>query len=53
MMLSNGYTYRQIAAFLWITEETVKQHAKTIRKKLGAANSVEAVAVAIRTGQIA
>ncbi len=44
-LIGTGATNGQIAARLFITEETVKSHVQRILRKLGAANRVEAAAI--------
>jgi DNA-binding NarL/FixJ family response regulator len=50
--ISGGNRNSDIAALLFISEETVKGHIKHIMEKLGAADRTEAVAIAIRRGII-
>jgi DNA-binding NarL/FixJ family response regulator len=45
-------TYKQIAAELCVSEETVRSHAKSILEKLGQPNRAQAVLAAIRGGLI-
>jgi len=47
-----GNRNRDIAALLFISEETVKGHVKHIMEKLGASDRTEAVAIGIRRGFI-
>ena len=49
---ANGNRNRDIAARLFITEETVKVHMKHLMEKLGAKDRTEAVAIAVRRGMI-
>lgn len=49
---SRGETYEEIAAGLGIKAITVNMHIQTARRKLGARNTTEAVAIAIRRGLI-
>ena len=44
----NGLSSDEIATRLKISAYAVNQHLDTIRKKLGAANRTEAVAIALR-----
>ena len=48
-----GRRNRDIAARLFIAEETVKVHVKNIRDKLGASDRTQAVTIAARRGIIA
>ena len=50
--VAGGNRNRDIAAALFISEETVKVHIKHIMEKLGANDRTEAVAIAIRRGII-
>jgi DNA-binding NarL/FixJ family response regulator len=50
--LPGGNRNRDIAAKLFIKEETVKTHVKHIKAKLGATDRVQAVAIAVRRGII-
>jgi DNA-binding NarL/FixJ family response regulator len=50
--LADGGGNRDIAKFLFISEETVKVHVKHIMDKLGAADRTEAVTIAVRRGII-
>jgi DNA-binding NarL/FixJ family response regulator len=45
-------TYRQIAAQLSVSEETIRSHAKSILEKLGQPNRAQAVLSAMRLGLI-
>ena len=47
-----GHRNRDIAARLFIAEETVKVHVKHIRDKLGASDRTQAVTIAARRGII-
>jgi DNA-binding NarL/FixJ family response regulator len=48
--VAGGNRNRDIAAQLFITEETVKMHLKNIMGKLGASDRTQAVAIAVRRG---
>jgi DNA-binding NarL/FixJ family response regulator len=50
--IASGNRNREIAAQLFISEETVKVHIKHIMEKLRASDRTEAVAIAIRRGII-
>src|ERR1700723_2451962 len=50
--IAGGNRNSDIAALLFITEETVKGHIKHIMEKLGANDRTEAVAIGIRRGII-
>jgi DNA-binding NarL/FixJ family response regulator len=45
-------TYKQIAAQLSVSEETIRSHAKSILEKLGQPNRAQAVLAAIRAGLV-
>ena len=49
-LLATGRTYRQIAAELLLSEETVRSHVKHILHKLDAPDRAHAVACAVRAG---
>jgi DNA-binding NarL/FixJ family response regulator len=51
-MMATPNTYRQIAARLCVSEETVRSHAKNILEKLRQPNRAQAVLSAIRLGLI-
>jgi DNA-binding NarL/FixJ family response regulator len=51
-LVAGGNTNRDIGEQLSITEETVKAHLKHIRKKVGAKDRTEAIAIAVRRGII-
>ena len=50
--VAGGNRNSDIAALLFISEETVKGHIKHIMEKLGASDRTEAVAIGIRRGII-
>lgn len=50
--VADGNRNREIAARLFISEETVKVHVKHIMEKLGAADRTQAVAIGVRRGII-
>jgi DNA-binding NarL/FixJ family response regulator len=50
--IAGGNRNSDIAALLFISEETVKGHIKHIMEKLGASDRTEAVAIGIRRGII-
>lgn len=50
--IAGGNRNSEIAALLFISEETVKGHVKHIMEKLGASDRTEAVAIGIRRGFI-
>ena len=50
--VSGGNRNSDIAALLFISEETVKGHIKHIMEKLGASDRTEAVAIGVRRGII-
>ena len=49
---ADGLIYMQIANKCGICRNTVKNHCSRIREKLGADNTVHAVAIALRRGII-
>jgi len=51
-LVARGNRNRDIAAHLFIAEDTVKVHVKHIREKLGAKDRTEAIAIAVRRGII-
>jgi DNA-binding CsgD family transcriptional regulator len=50
--IAGGNRNGDMAALLFISEETVKGHVKHIMEKLGASDRTEAVAIGIRRGII-
>ncbi|MCR6492228.1 response regulator transcription factor [Cellulomonas sp. P24] len=50
--MSNGRSNSQIGAELFLSEDTVKTHARRLFRKLGAADRAQAVAIGIRRGLI-
>jgi DNA-binding NarL/FixJ family response regulator len=50
--LSDGKTTREVAAELFVSEETIKSHLKQIFRKLDVRDRVEAVAEAFRRGMV-
>lgn len=50
--MSTPNTYRQIAAHLNVSEETVRSHAKNILEKMKQPNRAQAVLAAVKTGLI-
>jgi DNA-binding CsgD family transcriptional regulator len=49
-MVAGGYSYQQIGLRLYLARETVGTHLARIRRKLGAATTMEAVETARRRG---
>lgn len=49
-LLANGTTIAQIAAELFLSQNTIRNHVQNITRKLNAHSRSEAVAAAIRTG---
>lgn len=49
---AHGLSDRQVAAQLWITENTVKHHLKLILMNTGCRNTTQAVVLAVREGLI-
>jgi two-component system nitrate/nitrite response regulator NarL len=50
--MSNGRSNSQIGADLFLSEDTVKTHARRLFRKLGAADRAQAVAIGLRRGLI-
>jgi DNA-binding NarL/FixJ family response regulator len=51
-LVASGNRNKDIAARLFISEETVKAHVKHVMEKLGASDRTQAVAIAVRRGII-
>jgi len=51
-LLSEGFTNKEIAKALWISEQTVKTHVAHIFDKLGTSDRTETVARALRNGLV-
>ncbi|MGE5261778.1 MAG: response regulator [Acidobacteriota bacterium] len=51
-LMATSATYREIAAQLVVSEETVRSHTKSILAKLGQPNRTQAVLLALREGLI-
>jgi len=47
-LIADGYSTREIARDLWITEETVRTHVRRLLNRLGARTRAHAVAIAFR-----
>ena len=47
-----GLSYEEIAATLGLSERTVENHLRRIRKRLGVATTAQAIRMAIRNGEI-
>ena len=52
-LMATSATYREIAQKLFISEETVRSHVKSILAKLDQPNRTQAVVAAVKTGLIA
>lgn len=50
--MSNGYSNARIGADLFLSEDTVKTHARRLFRKLGASDRAQAVAIGLRAGII-
>ena len=50
--MSNGRSNAQIGAELYLSEDTVKTHARRLFRKLGANDRAQAVAIGLRRGLI-
>lgn len=51
-LMAVGSTNREIGQELWVSEDTVKSHARHLFRKLGARDRAHAVAIGIRSGLI-
>jgi DNA-binding CsgD family transcriptional regulator len=49
-LIADGYSTREIARALWITEETVRTHVRRLLDRLGARTRAHAVSIAHREG---
>ena len=49
-LIADGYSTREIAGRLWITEETVRTHVRRLLERLGARTRAQAVAIAYSEG---
>jgi DNA-binding CsgD family transcriptional regulator len=49
-LIAAGYSTREIAQILWITDETVRTHVRRLLSRLGARTRAHAVAIAYRDG---
>ena len=50
--MSHGRSNAQIGAELYLSEDTVKTHARRLFRKLGANDRAQAVAIGLRRGLI-
>lgn len=50
--MSNGHSNARIGADLFLSEDTVKTHARRLFRKLGASDRAQAVAIGLRAGII-
>jgi DNA-binding CsgD family transcriptional regulator len=51
-LLARGLTAEETARLLGVKRATVKDHAKAVRRQLGARNTAHAVAIGLREGLI-
>jgi DNA-binding CsgD family transcriptional regulator len=49
-LVAQGYSTREIARKLWVTDETVKTHVRRVLRRLGARTRAHAVAIAFGEG---
>ena len=49
-LVAEGYSTREIAQALWITDETVRTHVRRLLSRLGARTRAHAVAIVYRDG---
>jgi DNA-binding CsgD family transcriptional regulator len=47
-LIADGYSTREIATKLWITDETVRTHVRRLLERLGARTRAHAVSIAYR-----
>jgi DNA-binding CsgD family transcriptional regulator len=47
-LIADGYSTREIAERLWITDETVRTHVRRLLDRLGARTRAHAVSIAYR-----
>jgi DNA-binding CsgD family transcriptional regulator len=47
-LIAEGYSTREVAQRLWITDETVRTHVRRLLNRLGARTRAHAVAIAYR-----
>lgn len=52
VLAADGYSHKEIADRLCVSEDTIDTHSRSIITKLGARNMKQAIAVGIRTGII-
>jgi DNA-binding NarL/FixJ family response regulator len=52
-LIAEGLANREIGEHLYVSEETVKTHVKTLLEKLHARSRAHAVALALRNGLLA
>ncbi|MBM3157550.1 MAG: response regulator transcription factor [Chloroflexi bacterium] len=50
--VAEGYSNKQIARVLYVSEQTIKNHVSAVQRKLGASNRTHAVVLAARQGCI-
>lgn len=51
-LVAEGLPNKTIAARMYVSVETVRSHVIDLRKKLGAANKAQAVAIGMRRGEV-
>jgi DNA-binding NarL/FixJ family response regulator len=51
-LVADGFGNKEIAAALFVSEETVKTHVRRVLKKLDASSRANAVAIGIRVGLV-
>lgn len=51
-MISEGYTVKEIASSLYLSEHTIISHKKNLSEKLSAKNCVDLIVKAIKMGLI-
>jgi two-component system, NarL family, response regulator DegU len=52
LLTAQGLRAREVAARLWLSESTVKQHLAEVRFRLRAPNTTRAVVIALMQGEL-
>jgi len=51
-LIVRGYSNKEVAAGIGVSEQTAKAHASSLMRKLGACNRAELAALAVRRGLV-